>query len=165
MDATPPSCPTCSTTLEPREHEGVELDRCPRGCGIWFDRGELPAVVMSEANDRPESEERAALDAAGSDAGHAVVAEVDRPRRPCPRCGEEMRLVEYANSGIAIDECPLHGTWLDDGELQRIEAYAEALRDGTRASEPHAAGTVSGVPVPAELLAALRSTPPSAPPA
>lgn len=43
-------CPRCNKRLEAVNLEGpppVELDRCPRGDGLWFDAGEIPAVVRA----------------------------------------------------------------------------------------------------------------------
>lgn len=155
-ETTPRSCPSCGATLQQVHHEGVELDRCPNGHGLWLDRGELRQVVLSEVADRPEAEEGAAHAAASRDAGHAVVAEADRPRRPCPVCQEPLRLTEYAASGIAIDECVEHGVWLDDGELEQIEAYAEGVRRITRGGALAEAGSVRGIDIPADLLATIR---------
>lgn len=45
-----PRCPICRRSMRdvrltpPRSTE-IQLDRCGRGCGIWFDRGELGAVL------------------------------------------------------------------------------------------------------------------------
>lgn len=41
-------CPICRRRLREVQTEPpnpIVLDRCPRGDGLWFDRGELPAVV------------------------------------------------------------------------------------------------------------------------
>jgi Zn-finger nucleic acid-binding protein len=41
-------CPQCGTRMEERKTGGarpVAYDRCPRGHGLWFDRGELAAVL------------------------------------------------------------------------------------------------------------------------
>ncbi|MEO6866666.1 MAG: zf-TFIIB domain-containing protein [Gaiellales bacterium] len=155
------SCPVCNEPLQPLDHEGVALDRCGAGHGIWLDRGELRAVVLAEGIARGESEEQATLQAARSDAGHAVVAETGRASRPCPVCSAPMRLTEYAASGIAIDECGEHGTWLDPSELEQIEAYAEGIRRQTKlgaaggATNVHGAG-VRGIDIPADLLSSLR---------
>lgn len=43
-------CPRCRKRLqviEVGEDRHVELDRCPRGDGLWLDRGETEAVVLS----------------------------------------------------------------------------------------------------------------------
>ncbi|MCW2920983.1 MAG: hypothetical protein JWL76_857 [Thermoleophilia bacterium] len=153
------TCPSCSATLDVVNHEGVELDRCPAGHGIWLDKGELRAVVLSEVADRPAEEEVQALDAAALDHGQGLLAEVARGARNCPVCNDPMKITEYAGSGVAIDECRLHGVWLDDGELARIEAYAEGLRNQARggAAGSKARTTVAGLDVPADLLATIRT--------
>jgi len=43
-------CPRCAKKLRRLTIEGpraLELDRCPRGHGIWFDRDEMQALVES----------------------------------------------------------------------------------------------------------------------
>ncbi len=47
-------CPRCSRKLRKLEvgtDPSVELDRCPHGHGLWFDRGELDTVVRAHAGD------------------------------------------------------------------------------------------------------------------
>ena len=155
------TCPTCSGALQSIQHEGVSLDSCPAGHGLWLDRGELHAVVMSEVASQTTQQQDAALAVAGSDAGHAVVAEAGRAARACPVCGTRMRLTEYAGSGIPIDECHEHGAWLDDGELGRIEAYAEGVR---RTGTGGTSTTVAGITLPASLLASLQGVRGATPP-
>ena len=148
--------------MEPYEHEGAQLDRCPEGHGIWFDRGELPQVVRNEQAPRTADERSEAAEQASNAPGAAVVAEVDAERRPCPVCTTPMQLTEYAGSGVAIDECPRHGVWLDAGELERIEAYGEAMRRQGTTSDP--AIPVRGVQIPPELLAGISNVPVPPPP-
>ena len=42
-------CPRCTTRMEqvqaPGNADVVILDRCPRGHGLWFDQGELAALL------------------------------------------------------------------------------------------------------------------------
>jgi Zn-finger nucleic acid-binding protein len=43
-------CPRCSRRLRTigiGKETKIELDRCPRCGGLWFDRGELSAVIAS----------------------------------------------------------------------------------------------------------------------
>ena len=153
------TCPSCNATLEVVSHEGVDVDRCPEGHGVWLDKGELRAVVLNEELDRPSEEELEALLAGARDHGQALLDQVKRGQRDCPVCSRPMLITEYARSGVAIDECGNHGVWLDEGELQGIEAYAEALRTQARGGP---AGTiahtaVSGLNVPADLLATIRT--------
>ena len=43
-------CPRCRRRLQLIEVEShIELDRCRRGDGLWLDRGEMEAVVLSFA--------------------------------------------------------------------------------------------------------------------
>ena len=42
------ACPRCARRLREvsvGEHPAVRLDRCPRGHGLWFDRGEMKTVI------------------------------------------------------------------------------------------------------------------------
>jgi Zn-finger nucleic acid-binding protein len=153
-------CPACNGLLETYDHEGVELDRCPLGHGIWLDRGELQRVVTSEQEPRTSDEQREAVEASDRDSsGRNVVEEIADDRRPCPVCRSEMNLTEYAGSGVAIDECRRHGIWLDAGELERIEAYGEAMRRGTTSS-----GEVRGIDIPPGVLAGISGAVPVPPP-
>jgi len=45
------SCPRCHARIEPVKSPASDahlvLDRCPRGHGLWFDKGELETLFMS----------------------------------------------------------------------------------------------------------------------
>lgn len=43
-------CPRCGTALEVRETRGVGVDACPKGCGMWLDRGELDEIAKREGD-------------------------------------------------------------------------------------------------------------------
>ena len=46
----PRPCPRCQKKMEVfaiGSEKPVELDRCPHGDGIWFDRGEMKAVISA----------------------------------------------------------------------------------------------------------------------
>lgn len=46
---------------------------------------------------------------------------------PCPKCDEPMRRTNFGpRSGIFLDVCRLHGTWLDALELEEIRAFVRA---------------------------------------
>jgi Zn-finger nucleic acid-binding protein len=106
----------------------MEVDRCSRCGGIWFDRGELDhlgtmpdesrAVLTVAAADRPPALchqchapiDRAAPQCAGC--GH-------ENRIQCPRCERSMEVVR--RSGLALDVCrPCEGVWFDQAELEAI---------------------------------------------
>lgn len=118
-------CVACSRTLEPAEHEGVPIDQCPDGHGVWLDSGELRLIVESERAPRPAAEREAAIEGREPSTGAATT----RHGRPCPVCRTPMELVRYdETSGIEIETCLDHGVWLDSGELERAEAWIEANR-------------------------------------
>ncbi len=58
--ATKRRCPRCSRKLRKLDvgtEPTVELDRCPKGHGLWFDQGELGTLVRSHANDADDEGE------------------------------------------------------------------------------------------------------------
>ncbi len=68
----------------------------------------------------------AALDGLqGVDTGDNADA-VPPGRRACPICGQHMQV--EAHDSIAIDICPRHGIWLDNGELPALLARARGDR-------------------------------------
>jgi Zn-finger nucleic acid-binding protein len=135
-------CPACSQELCHLDAGGgVFLDVCDEGCGgIWFDAHELKR--LDEAHEMPDSPALAVRPAAGASApaasgpeehGGAVGAVSRRPqvacegapKRTCPRCEcVKMRRFFYsAKRQVEIDQCGgCGGTWLDNGELQKIRA-------------------------------------------
>ena len=57
------ACPECGEIMEKFEYAvqtEIILDRCPHGCGLWLDPGELEKVqiVMEELEDRMLAEEK-----------------------------------------------------------------------------------------------------------
>jgi Zn-finger nucleic acid-binding protein len=53
-ESPPRRCPVCRKRLRivtAQTEHGIVIDRCPRGDGLWFDRGELAAVVKAAGGD------------------------------------------------------------------------------------------------------------------
>lgn len=100
-------CPACGEPQVIVEHDGVELDLCLAGHGVWFDAQELGVLLGNGA---------AALEAELSSLPHSSHG------RPCPRCDRKMEEVAApGSSGVLLDRCPRrHGLWFDDGELERM---------------------------------------------
>ena len=96
------------------EVEGIELDVCPEGTGIWFDADELRMLFL-KAGVREEL--------------HALDQKLERlkkvkgPKRRCPRCGRKMWKVAAPGKSehVILDACPDdHGLWFDPGELEEM---------------------------------------------
>lgn len=122
-------CPVCGEALKPfRFHETV-TDVCPKGCGVWFDSGEMKAVEESDNLANLDAafvgECRRTVDTQGTD----VKAELENfPARQCPVHHLAMDRYEWnAGSGVVIDKCSeCQGIWLDAGEL---ESYAKFVKE------------------------------------
>ncbi len=44
------TCPRCGTPLEITKIHGVGVDACPKGHGLWLDRGELDQIAKREGD-------------------------------------------------------------------------------------------------------------------
>ena len=101
-------CPKCAGELLHVETGGETVEVCAGCRGLWFDAGEL--TVMLGVYRR--------LDTAR--AGRAGVF--------CVRCGDDVELKElpFPGTEIDVDVCPqCRGIWLDDGELQLLQAHVD----------------------------------------
>jgi len=108
-------CPKCDgAALLPLELGDILLDRCEDCAGIWFDHGELEAVIGAGGAAR--------LDGLGAD-GEGDHEETHGG--PCPRCDVEMQPVAASqdpNRPVPVDRCPsCMGLWLDRKRLKDIE--------------------------------------------
>ncbi len=97
-------CPACKTGLLTLEFQEVEVDFCPACQGCWLDQGEL-GLILHGAPDLPPGWDLS-LQSAGA--------------RPCPHCGRKMKTGPLPSTKVEVDACPLHGLWLDAGELQAL---------------------------------------------
>ncbi len=108
------ACPRCGGRLVGFRREGQALERC-EGCrGLWFDPGELSAVVGVHRKLDLE---------AGRPAGLTCLA-----------CGAALRTTAFPGTEVELSGCPAcQGVWLDG---DRLEALAAALRPLTGDAAP-----------------------------
>jgi Zn-finger nucleic acid-binding protein len=110
----------CSGCRKPMQRVAVgstallECDACD---GVWVDADVFEALCA-------DKEAQAAV-VHRFDRGGAPAA--GRVRyRPCPRCAKMMNRVNFGRlSGIIVDVCKGHGTYLDAGELHRIVQFIQ----------------------------------------
>jgi Zn-finger nucleic acid-binding protein len=138
----PPSeriCPRCDINLQTVDLSvggRFLVERCDKCLGIFFDPGELEALLdkavthiyeVDFARMRVLTEEEGMIDS-------WPVAYVK-----CPICGELMHRKGYgARSGVIVDTCKNHGVWLDGGELGKLLRWTKAgglLHDEARKVE------------------------------
>lgn len=116
-------CPRCSgENLNVEKYEGVEIDKCPKCKGVWFDDKELLQIVKTKDDFFTDQQIEETLKEAfkgvpDAEINHDVA---------CPKCSSAMKPVNYDyRSGIIIDRCASHGFWLDGPEVEKVQAHAE----------------------------------------
>ena len=86
-------CVICKKPMTVREVQGVEIDVCPIGHGVWLDEGELFKLAGLNPT---------------------VLRQLQ-----CPKCGGVMATKSVRN--VEVDVCPFcQSIWLDSGELERL---------------------------------------------
>ncbi|MGE5177775.1 MAG: zf-TFIIB domain-containing protein [Bacteroidota bacterium] len=125
-------CPVCAdATLASRNLGGIWVDECPSCLGLW-----TPGDVMDRLIDRI----RVRLQAQGAtapDAAHHERRSKWQPEftyRKCPECGVMMQRRNFGRrSGVVVDWCASHGTWLDAHELEDIADFV--IQGGLRVTD------------------------------
>lgn len=114
-------CPRCRGAMQTLRLGEVEIAECPDCEGLWLDAGAFERVCTSR-------EARAAfLHRARPDhARHATRRAPQVRYRPCPECGKLMNRINFGRaSGIIVDVCRGHGTFLDPGEMRQVTAFID----------------------------------------
>lgn len=154
-------CPVCKgSRMSGRSLGGLWVDECPTCHGLW-----APGDVLDRLIERLRERRRtAAAEGSGfsptpASAGHrsdrhAAWQESISYRR-CPECGSLMARKNVARrSGVIVDRCADHGTWLDALEMEDIAAFA--LEGGLDRGVHEAAGLGLG-PDPGRVAAAFEA--------
>lgn len=105
----PVPCPRCVEPMTAVALEGVEVERCARGDGVWFDAHEL-ATALHAAAGRDEDEVN----------GEVVDVRVGFWRSVLGGLGEILKLLGYGAVGLAA--APLAGATGYTSALAEIEA-------------------------------------------
>ena len=117
-------CPRDGTVLAKVEILGLEIDKCHKCDGIWFDRGELERIRDAAVPDIEEALERKYGD---------PKFQQDRVEgyMRCPRCGGRLQAQHYTYvRAVRIDRCEkCLGFWVDDTELDAIVGEKKGLDD------------------------------------
>jgi len=104
-------CLKCDGALEAIKLDGVEVDKCEKCSGIWFDLGELDSFLDAGPIDTLKNEIK-------------NNEEHDELKIKCPKCkgnGNMIRVASLKASGVHIDTCSVcYGQWLDGGELEEL---------------------------------------------
>lgn len=119
-------CPACGIGLQTiaLDAAGVlHIERCEQCFGLFFDNGEIEAL----------------LDGAVEQVGAVNLALLDNinldryPKQPevkylkCPSCQVLMnRKIFGYRSGVVVNQCKIHGIWLDGGQISHLLEWKKA---------------------------------------
>jgi Zn-finger nucleic acid-binding protein/ribosomal protein L40E len=116
----PVPCPVCTSPLTPRSLAGLAVQECATCWGLWVPAVNFDALV-ARAGERRKAAPSEGL----------ATPQIARPTpstrvayRACPMCRQMMYRKNFARiSGVIVDWCRPHGTWLDANELEQIAAF------------------------------------------
>lgn len=115
-------CPKCSSAMETVSYRTVEVDRCTKCAGLWFDLLEAEDLKMLSG-------------AEVIDSGNAVAGKTRNKTGniKCPKCSVDMlRMVVNEQPHIWYESCPVcYGTYFDAGEFTdfKTETFMDRVRD------------------------------------
>jgi Zn-finger nucleic acid-binding protein len=138
-------CVVCDgVALAPRSIGGFWVEECPACQGLW-----APGDVMDRLVERVREQLR--KHGRGSFPGSPVrrhgAWQSDVRYRHCPECGGAMQRKNFARrSGVIVDWCGSHGTWLDPHEMEDVAAFV--LEGGLE--RPAGEGDAAGWSLPAD---------------
>ncbi len=102
------NCPKCSSEalVETPALGNIPLDVCPGCSGIWFDKGELEALLKQSQ---------------GGDSADLALINPGAEGLECPRCKNKMSRGGLVNPLLLVDRCQsCGGIWLDPRELALV---------------------------------------------
>jgi Zn-finger nucleic acid-binding protein len=118
-----PGHPMAEWRLQPtsRQPQGHAVHGCRRCGGVWVDRATLDVMVESASQQ-------------GSGDGRAPTVQRRELSmkdkvvyRSCSVCGHTMLRRNFSRiSGVIVDECRIHGTFFDAGELEDVLAFVRS---------------------------------------
>lgn len=121
-------CPACSALMPARQLAGIALSECTQCHGLWVPRDGFDALIRRalEARKRGEAKDEAPA-APRVDRGNPAARRVEY--RKCPECQALMQRRNFRHSsGVILDTCAEHGTWLDADELEQIAGFLASGR-------------------------------------
>lgn len=114
-------CPKCNVEMKVIREAGVETDECPKCGGIWVDNFEEKQVLEMSPEVFTVDELRN-LRKVYKPLGRTEEVKYYK----CPRCGKYMWRKNYMHhSGIIVDKCKDHGTFFDQGELEKAIEFIQ----------------------------------------
>jgi Zn-finger nucleic acid-binding protein len=108
------TCPDCKVAMRQLHIGGTAILECGKCDAVWVDGETFEALCA----------DREAQAAVLHQYGGRLPSPGRFKYRPCVRCGKMMNRVNFARiSGVVVDVCKGHGTFLDPGELHGIVEF------------------------------------------
>ena len=117
-------CPDCGCLMPPRAIGGVGINECPQCNGLWVPDNRFDHLIAQacEAARKVESDLTGLSKKPRRSGGNPYRARV--VYRKCPICDALMQRRNFQKrSGVIVDRCHEHGTWLDADELEQIAGF------------------------------------------
>jgi len=116
-------CPGCGCLMPPRAVGGIGLNECPQCNGLWVPENRFDHLIAQACEAaRNAAPGLLARDEPRRSGGNPFSTKV--VYRKCPVCDAHMQRTNFQKrSGVMIDRCHEHGTWLDADELERIAGF------------------------------------------
>lgn len=116
-------CPCCGCLMSVRELIGIGINECPECNGIWVPDTKIEVLIARAIEARERIYEAGDEPATPRVKGANPTAQRVQYRK-CPVCEAFMLRRNFRKtSGIIIDRCHEHGTWLDADELEEIAGF------------------------------------------
>ena len=115
------SCPNCRGSLQQAPDEGVPIHVCRSCNGLWVDPVDEQALLRMKPQVFSIQELKRLRKL------YRPLGKDDPVRlRACPVCHELMYRRNWGgHSGVVVDRCEDHGTWYDQGEVEKVREYIE----------------------------------------
>lgn len=115
-------CPCCECWMTTRCVGGLEIQECPKCFGLWAPENRFDALVDRAASAARDRDLEGEPPSPRVDGGNPLDNAVEYRR--CPVCDALMNRRNFQKrSGVIVDRCHEHGTWLDAHELERIAGF------------------------------------------
>lgn len=122
-------CPVCARCMATRIVGGLEIQECEKCHGLWAPEGRFEALVDRATATVREKSAAGEAPRPRVEGGNPTDAKIEYRR--CPECEALMARRNFRKrSGVIVDQCHVHGTWLDAHELERIAGFVLSGRLG-----------------------------------
>ncbi|WP_245395109.1 zf-TFIIB domain-containing protein [methane-oxidizing endosymbiont of Gigantopelta aegis] len=119
-------CPHCTTPLQTVNlytDGSVQIERCQKCYGLFFDPGEIETVLENSVSGANIINRKLLTAITQERSQHWQKIRYLK----CPVCQQFMRRINFGyRSGVVIDQCRTHGIWLDNGEISHLMEWKKA---------------------------------------